>query len=80
MNSALQGTDPVIYFESQRIYDIGEHFHEGGVPEGYYEIPLGNLILNGRVMILQFLPLEPHCTGRLMQPKYLKRNMDYRPK
>jgi 2-oxoisovalerate dehydrogenase E1 component len=41
MNSALQGTDPVIYFESQRIYDIGEHFHEGGVPEGYYEIPLG---------------------------------------
>jgi 2-oxoisovalerate dehydrogenase E1 component len=41
MNSALQGTDPVIFFESQRIYDIGEMFHEGGVPEGYYEIPFG---------------------------------------
>ena len=41
MNSALQGTDPVIFFESQRIYDKGEEFHEGGVPEGYYEIPLG---------------------------------------
>lgn len=41
MNSALQGTDPVIYFESQRIYEIGEQFHEGGVPEGYYEIPFG---------------------------------------
>ena len=41
MNSALQGTDPVIFFESQRIYDIGEHFHQGGVPEGYYEIPFG---------------------------------------
>jgi 2-oxoisovalerate dehydrogenase E1 component len=41
MNSALQGTDPVIFFESQRIYDIGEMFHESGVPEGYYEIPLG---------------------------------------
>src|SRR5690554_2119591 len=41
MNAALQGTDPVIFFESQRIYDIGEQFHEGGVPEGYYEIPLG---------------------------------------
>ena len=41
MNSALQGTDPVIFFESQRIYDIGEQFHKGGVPEGYYEIPLG---------------------------------------
>jgi 2-oxoisovalerate dehydrogenase E1 component len=41
MNSALQGTDPVIYFESQRIYDVGEQFHEGGVPEGYYEITIG---------------------------------------
>jgi 2-oxoisovalerate dehydrogenase E1 component len=41
MNSALQGTDPVIFFESQRIYDIGEHFHQGGVPAGYYEIPFG---------------------------------------
>ncbi|MGB4291768.1 MAG: thiamine pyrophosphate-dependent enzyme [Bacteroidales bacterium] len=41
MNSALNGTDPVIFFESQRIYDVGEMFHEGGVPEGYYEIPLG---------------------------------------
>ncbi len=41
MNSALQGTDPVIFFESQRIYDIGEMFHKDGVPEGYYEIPIG---------------------------------------
>jgi 2-oxoisovalerate dehydrogenase E1 component len=41
MNSALQGTDPVIFFESQRVYDIGEQFHKGGVPEGYYEIPFG---------------------------------------
>lgn len=41
MNSALQGTDPVIFFESQRIYDIGEQFHKEGVPEEYYEIPLG---------------------------------------
>jgi 2-oxoisovalerate dehydrogenase E1 component len=41
MNTALQGTDPVVFFESQRIYDIGEMFHTEGVPEGYYEIPLG---------------------------------------
>ncbi len=41
MNSALMGTDPVIFFESQRIYDIGELFHPGGVPEGYYEVPIG---------------------------------------
>jgi 2-oxoisovalerate dehydrogenase E1 component len=41
MNTALQGTDPVIFFESQRIYDIGEMFHPEGVPDKYYEIPLG---------------------------------------
>ena len=41
MNTALQGTDPVVFFESQRVYDIGEQFHTGGVPEGYYEIPMG---------------------------------------
>jgi 2-oxoisovalerate dehydrogenase E1 component len=41
MYSALVGTDPVIYFESQRIYDEPEHFAAGGVPTGYYEIPIG---------------------------------------
>jgi len=41
MNSALMGTDPVIFFESQRLYDIGELFNKDGVPEGYYEVPIG---------------------------------------
>jgi len=41
MNSALMGTDPVVFFESQKIYDIGELFHMEGVPEDYYEIPIG---------------------------------------
>ena len=41
MNAALSGSDPVVFFESQKLYDQGELFHEGGVPEGYYEIPFG---------------------------------------
>lgn len=41
MNTALSGTDPVVFFESKRIYDVGEIFHEGGVPREYYEIELG---------------------------------------
>jgi 2-oxoisovalerate dehydrogenase E1 component len=41
MNAALAGADPVIFFESQRIYDYGEMFEDAGVPEGYYEIPIG---------------------------------------
>lgn len=42
MNSALTGTDPVIFFESQRVYDQPEIFEEGGVPEGYYEVEMGD--------------------------------------
>lgn len=41
MNSALNGTDPVIFFESQKLYGKGEEFRKEGVPEGYYEIPIG---------------------------------------
>ena len=42
MNAALNGTDPVIFFESQRLYNTPELFKgTDGVPEGYYEIPLG---------------------------------------
>lgn len=41
MNSALTGTDPVIFFESQRIYDEPEQFVKEGVPAGYYEVPFG---------------------------------------
>ena len=41
MNSALTGTDPVIFFESQRLYDQPEEFVTGGVPTGYYEVPIG---------------------------------------
>ena len=41
MNAALRGTDPVIFFESQRSYEISELFQPDGVPEGFYEVPLG---------------------------------------
>jgi len=41
MASALSGDDPVIFFESQRLYDTVEVFRQGGVPRGYYRIPIG---------------------------------------
>ncbi|MFV0452999.1 MAG: thiamine pyrophosphate-dependent enzyme [Propioniciclava sp.] len=41
LNLALAGTDPVVFMESQLLYDIGEQFEAGGVPEGYYETPEG---------------------------------------
>lgn len=41
LNLALRGTDPVVFFESQKLYGIGEQFETAGVPEGYYETPEG---------------------------------------
>jgi len=41
MAAALSSNDPVVFFESQRLYDVVEQLHEGGVPEDYYRIALG---------------------------------------
>ncbi len=41
LNLALQGTDPVVFFESQKLYDIGEQFVDTGVPENFYVIEEG---------------------------------------
>lgn len=40
LNAALNGTDPVIFLESQRTYDLGEMFQKE-VPAGYYEVKIG---------------------------------------
>ena len=42
MAEALEGTDPVVFFESQRIYDKGEEFHKGGVPAEKFFIHIGD--------------------------------------
>ena len=41
MYTALKGTDPVVFLESQRLYDMPEIFEAGGVPAGRYEVPFG---------------------------------------
>jgi 2-oxoisovalerate dehydrogenase E1 component len=39
--SSLASDDPVVFFESQRLYDTTEQFHSDGVPAGYYRVPIG---------------------------------------
>lgn len=39
--SALSGTDPVVFFESQLLYDTVELFRTEGVPAGYFRVPIG---------------------------------------
>ncbi len=41
LNLALRGTDPVVFFESQRLYSEPETLVEGGVPIDYYEVEMG---------------------------------------
>jgi 2-oxoisovalerate dehydrogenase E1 component len=45
LNLALRGTDPVIFFESQRLYAEPETLVEEGVPTDYYEVPLGEPVV-----------------------------------
>ena len=54
LNLALRGTDPVVFFESQRLYAEPEILVEGGVPVEYYEVPEGEPALrrSGRDLTL----------------------------
>ena len=45
MATALLGNDPVVFFESQKLYNQMEIFWPDGVPEGYYTIPIGEPVV-----------------------------------
>ncbi len=59
MAASLAGTDPVIFFESQKIYDMGEMFAEKGVPEGHYEIDLSEPSIKRKGKDLTIITLGP---------------------
>jgi len=48
--SALAGNDPVVFFESQRLYDTTETIFDDGVPTGHYVTPIGtsNTVREGK--------------------------------
>lgn len=47
--ASLSSNDPVVFFESQRLYDSVETLNPEGVPIGYYRTPVGvpNVVLAG---------------------------------
>jgi len=59
LNSALCSTDPVMFFESQKLYDTGELFAPEGVPTDYYEIPIGKADVKRRGSDITILTLGP---------------------
>ena len=48
LNLALRGTDPVVFFESQRLYNQPETLFAAGVPTDYYEVEEGEPQLHRR--------------------------------
>lgn len=74
MYSALTGTDPVIFFESQRIYDEPEHFVPGGVPTGYYEVPIGKPAIKKAGKDLTILTIGAALYRALQAAKTLEEN------
>ena len=72
LNTALAGTDPVIFLESQKLYGKGETFHEGGVPEGYYEIPFGEPDVKKEGKDITFITFGPALYVALDAAKELK--------
>ena len=82
MNAALNGTDPVVFFESQRLYDQSELFRgTEGVPTGYYEIPLGEPDIKREGTDLTILTIGATLYRALdsRRPR-CKRNMESPPK
>jgi 2-oxoisovalerate dehydrogenase E1 component len=59
MNAALAGTDPIVFFESQKIYDVGEMFVDHGVPEDYYEVALSEPSVKREGTDLTIMTLGP---------------------
>ena len=75
MNLALRGTDPVVYFESQLLYDVSEQFETDGVPEGYYEVPEGEPVVRREGTDLTIAVIGPMLyraveAADLLQEKY----------
>ena len=75
MNLALRGTDPVMFFESQLLYDVAEQFAADGVPEGYYEVPEGEPVVRREGTDLTIAVIGPTLyrvmeAADLLQEKY----------
>ena len=74
LNLALRGTDPVVFFESQKLYDIGEQFITGGVPEDYYEIPEGEPAVKQEGNDITILTIGPTLYKAIEVAEVLKKN------
>ena len=71
MNLALNGTDPVCFFEPETVRHR-QAVPRGRVPEGYYELKEGDLDVIKEGRISPSSPWAPPCTGLWTPSKRLE--------
>jgi 2-oxoisovalerate dehydrogenase E1 component len=74
--SALSSEDPVVFFESQRLYETVEQFHEGGVPQNYYRIPIGEPDVKREGKDVTVLTIGPSLYAALNAATQLESSFD----
>ena len=70
--SALASEDPVVFFESQRLYDTVEQFHKDGVPREYYRIPFGEPDVKRQGRDVTILTIGPSLYAALSAAEQLE--------
>ncbi|MBZ0299959.1 MAG: dehydrogenase [Anaerolineae bacterium] len=74
LNLALRGTDPVVFFESQRLYTEPETLVPGGVPVDYYEVELGEPVVRREGSDLTIISVGATLYRALDAAKELEQN------
>lgn len=72
--SALSSDDPVVFFESQRLYDTVEQFRTEGVPTEYYRIPIGEPDIKRAGSDLTILTIGPSLYSAMAAADELQAN------
>ncbi|MBN1299317.1 MAG: dehydrogenase [Actinobacteria bacterium] len=74
MNKALSECDPVVFFESQKIYHYPEMFCKEGVPEHYYEVEFGKPAIRRHGKDITIACLGPFLYTALDAAEILEKN------
>lgn len=70
--SALSSDDPIVFFESQRLYDAVEQFHERGVPADYYRVAIGEPDVKRKGRDVTILTIGPSLYAALAAARQLE--------
>ena len=72
--SALSSNDPVVFFESQRLYDTVETLNQNGVPQDYYRIAMGEPDIKRAGNEVTILTIGPSLYPALAAAESLQKN------